>query len=436
MFHLKKELAPQNNKVTAFFPINTKDRKDIFDWSIVLGHFIKYCYRRQIPSDSLDEFEETCRELLLQKLDEPEFWSVIKAMYFQGQDLFKISPELLLFKAQKVAGNSANKRLGDFFLNLLQENHLVDKPPLQINFLEREIVNAFEAFILTKGKEIEVTERTTESPYLPFMSQSFYSDLKFLISKPNYFLNNITDFLRLYAFLYTAQLSLNLDAWQQGEPIPRKCFFILDNEKASDERTWIKDYGYKQLERNFWKVFPYLAMAESLQEPKKKKIPLWRIAEELTSNQYLSELNTYIQDFADDRGFNKDFAEQDTSIEAIRLLLSLSLKQFDKAETRHEVNVSYKKAIETELCGHFIQNRGRAGRVLVFNQDYILLLSNLAIGNNREQMRFHELIIEFESRGVFFDKQTQKVLVDFYERIGNVERMSDSGDAVYVRKTI
>ncbi|MQK80561.1 DNA phosphorothioation-dependent restriction protein DptG, partial [Escherichia coli] len=27
-------------------------------------------------------------------------------------------------------------------------------------------------------------------------------------------------------------------------------------------------------------------------------------------------------------------------------------------------------------------------------------------------------------------------LVAFYERMGNVERMSDSGDAVYVRKTV
>ncbi|MER0461339.1 DNA phosphorothioation-dependent restriction protein DptG [Aeromonas caviae] len=27
-------------------------------------------------------------------------------------------------------------------------------------------------------------------------------------------------------------------------------------------------------------------------------------------------------------------------------------------------------------------------------------------------------------------------LVSFYERMGNVERMSDSGDAVYVRKTL
>jgi DNA phosphorothioation-dependent restriction protein DptG len=51
-------------------------------------------------------------------------------------------------------------------------------------------------------------------------------------------------------------------------------------------------------------------------------------------------------------------------------------------------------------------------------------------------MQFHDLTDGFKSRGVFFDKQSEQALINFYERIGNIERMSDSGDAVYVRKTV
>jgi DNA phosphorothioation-dependent restriction protein DptG len=69
------------------------------------------------------------------------------------------------------------------------------------------------------------------------------------------------------------------------------------------------------------------------------------------------------------------------------------------------------------------------------NQDYLTLLTNLAIGEN-QRLRFSDLLKEFEARGVYFDKKTQQALIKFYERVGNVERMSDSGDAVYVRKTI
>jgi DNA phosphorothioation-dependent restriction protein DptG len=69
------------------------------------------------------------------------------------------------------------------------------------------------------------------------------------------------------------------------------------------------------------------------------------------------------------------------------------------------------------------------------NQDYLIMLTNLAVGVN-QRLRLHELLEEFRARGVYFDKVTQQKLVSFYERVGNIERMSDSGDAVYVRKTI
>ncbi|MGX5203212.1 DNA phosphorothioation-dependent restriction protein DptG [Aliikangiella sp. IMCC44632] len=436
MLKLKSELKPQNNKVTAFCPINTKDGKDLYDWNSVLGHFVKYCYRKKVPDNSIEAFKQECKKAFEQKLDEPDFWREIETMYFSGEELYKVSPELLLFKAQKVKVGTSDKRLGDFFLNLLQDNHIQEKPDTKLNFLEREIVNEFEKFVSSQKSSGFVTEKANEEPYLPYVVDKFYKDLVFLNSKPKYFLATLIDFLRLYAFLYTSQLTINLDAWQQGKPEPKKCYFIMDNEKASDERTWVKDYGYKQIERNLEKVFPYLAMNESLQEPSAKKLPLWRVAECLGQDNYLQELNAYAVSFIEDRNLSCAHTPSNNSQDALKELLRLSRMQFGKAESRVGIDIKYKNSIETKLFGHFVQSRGRAGRVLVINQDYILLLTNLAIGASREQLRFNELIEEFESRGVFFDKQSHKALVDFYERIGNVERMSDSGDAVYVRKTV
>ena len=72
---------------------------------------------------------------------------------------------------------------------------------------------------------------------------------------------------------------------------------------------------------------------------------------------------------------------------------------------------------------------------MVLNQDQMLLLTNLTIGKE-EKLRLHELRQGFEQRGFYLDNQSLQMLVSFYERMGNVERMSDSGDAVYVRKTL
>ncbi|MNE64831.1 hypothetical protein D3C80_1602660 [compost metagenome] len=71
----------------------------------------------------------------------------------------------------------------------------------------------------------------------------------------------------------------------------------------------------------------------------------------------------------------------------------------------------------------------------MLNQDQLLLLTNLTIGK-ADKLRLHDLRKGFELRGFYLDNQSLQQLVSFYERMGNVERMSDSGDAVYVRKTL
>lgn len=433
---LKTELVARKNEVKSFPLIANKlQGANEFNWDHVVGYFIKYCFRSDVAKGNIDEFGFTCQTKFEEKLDQPEFWLQIKQMYFANDELFKISPELLLFKSSNSKAKSPESRMGRFFLNLLQDFYLHERPKTKLNFIEKEIVSAFQSYVVKGNSSGTITEKPKEEPYLPFIADSFAKDLIFLNSKPKYFLNSLTDFLRLYAFLYTAQLAINLSAWKQGKPSPKKCFFIMDHERASEERTWVKDYGYKQLERGFEKVFPSLALSESLQESDSVKLPLWKVAEQITDDK-LDALNDYILSFSKERNLTPPEPMPTDSLDALTQLLNLFEKQFGKTESRHDVNVKYRKDIESEMCKHFIQNRGRAGRVLVFNQDYIMMLTNLAIGEKQEQLRFHELIKEFESRGVSFDKQSQKVLVDFYERIGNVQRMSDSGDAVYVRKTV
>ena len=258
----------------------------------------------------------------------------------------------------------------------------------------------------------------------------------FLGKRPKYLLSIFKDFLRLYTFLYTSQLSINIKDWRAGEPKAKPMYFILDNEKASDERTMVHEFGYKPMKKALWSIFPYLSMNEALQIPKAKVQPIWQVAKSVTELPETGKwLNSYAEAFKKQRELKFELTTSDDPLSGLQSLLSLSVNQFSRGESRHEINVQYVRTIETELCDHFVQSRGRAGRVLVFNQDYLVLLTNLAIGE-LDRLRFNELIKAFESRGVFFDKQSQQVLIEFYERIGNVERMSDSGDAVYVNKTI
>ena len=124
-----------------------------------------------------------------------------------------------------------------------------------------------------------------------------------------------------------------------------------------------------------------------------------------------------------------------TVVDELDVLFHYAESQFSEGTTKERVNQQYGEVFEKTVAQNFIQTRGRAGKVLVMNQDFVLLLTNLAIGN-RTRLRFQEVMKGFQNRGFYFDKQSQQALISFFERVGNVERLSDSGDAVYVRSTI
>lgn len=448
MLLLKSELQVKNNALNSYFPIRTKDRYDIFDWDSALGHVVKHSYRKEFitvkdPEDpngkkdkqfELADFKSAGQKVFLRKLDEADFWPILENMYFQGDELFKIAPEFLLFKTNKAVGNTPNTRLGNMFASLLQDFSFTDKPNTSLNFLEQQLFNVLSNYLKEQVPAKELQSK--EAPYLPFLANHFQQDLNFLSKRPKYLLSIFKDFLRLYAHLYTAQLALNLKDWRAGEPSPKLHYFILDTEKASDERSLVKSYGHKQLSTALWRIFPYLAMNESLQDTKKQIVPIWQLAQNLQQSPTCAEaLEKYATEFKEDRQLNTTITDSSEPLEQLDSLLKLAADQFNRGESRADINLQYVKSTEAELCSHFVQSRGRAGRVMVFNQDYLILLTNLAVGE-KDKLRFHELVLAFESRGVFFDKQSQQALIEFYERIGNVERMSDSGDAVYVLKTI
>ena len=122
------EEVNSKNTLNSFFPVRTKDRPGVFDWDSVLGHVVKTSFRKELGKGGIDEFKLLCQNTFLAKLDEDDFWSIVEQMYFEADDLFKIAPEFLLFKAQKTAGSTPNARLGRMFSSLLQNFFFRDIP--------------------------------------------------------------------------------------------------------------------------------------------------------------------------------------------------------------------------------------------------------------------------------------------------------------------
>lgn len=428
---------PPNNSLSTYLPLRTKDKHYQFCWETVLGYFVHFAYKKEFLKTDLEGFKNLCRQRFSDLLDEPDFWSEIERMYFESGGIFTISPELLMFKAVKGEIDTNNEKLGKMFVGLLNGYSLDPSPEVNLNMLEKEIKSEFDtSYVSTKPKQLGPKNKT---PYLPFLTECFQQDLNFLNERPHYLVTQFPAFLRLYGFLYISQMALNIRDWKNGAPSSKPCFFIVDNEKASRERSHVKNFGYAQLVEYLEYLFPYLVMNETIQEKGETK-PLWLLAKSIKdSHDALTWLNQFSKHFYSERSkYYQDPTQPEVRgevLSALQHLLDLSYRQFDVKHGTLEENRNLIKHVLKYICAPFIQRRGQAGQVLTINQDYVVLLTNLAIGED-EKLRFHELIKAFELRGVFFDKQSQQSLVDFYERMGNVERMSDSGDAVYVKKTV
>ncbi|MEZ9132903.1 DNA phosphorothioation-dependent restriction protein DptG [Vibrio breoganii] len=428
------EQVPNKNSLSSYLPIRTKGND--FDFNAVIGLVLRGLLRKKVESYRYEEFVADCQSAFEEKLGEDEFWQVLKEMYFDNKNIFTVSPELLLFRAQKGEFVAGDSRIASMYSNLLQ-NMRVEEFDAKLNFIEREMLSTL------RGKmKPDSSLQANEKPYLPYLSKAFREDLRFLASRPKYLLSEIESFLSFYGFAYTAQLSLALADWRSGqEPIAKPLYFIMDHERASNERTHIKNHGYKLFNESATRLFPMLTMLEFLQpgigEKNAIKIPLWEISkgiQESKSAHLKESLENFARAFRSQRNLETTLDESDSALDWLGNVMKLASAQFSVGE-RFNINKKYVSEVEKYLASHFIQSRGRSGRVLVLNQDYIILLTNLVVGE-KDKLRFHELITAFEQRGIFVDKQTEQELIKFYERIGNVERMSDSGDAVYVRKTV
>ncbi|MDV7510918.1 DNA phosphorothioation-dependent restriction protein DptG [Acinetobacter baumannii] len=434
---LSKNLKPASNSMATFYPISTNENSNDFNWNIVTNLFLSELYglvydkQTDKLKNNLKIFNQNFEEKFKDLVSDDQAWKTIEEVYFFNNNIAKIAPKLRIFSLSEDIHNlSAEKRIVNLLKTLLKKDYIYQNGINNLNFIEKLIYESFEQMFPSDTPDISGI-----SSYLPNLSNIFSEDLVFLTTNSKYFLDNIQFFIEIYIFLYTAQLAIVINSWRDAkQPEIKDCYFILDTERASRERILLQRSGYKLVEKGLYSIFPILALTELLQTGEKQKVPLWQLITTLT-DQDIEPLKKYCQDFADDRALNTDISKLVNLSDLLDEMEHLYKSQFEKGETRASRNMNVVRAIKNIILKPFTQVRGSAGTVFVLNQEYLLLLTNLIIGK-RDKIRLYELIKELERRGIFFDKESRKAIVEFYERLGNVEKMSDSGDAIYVKKTI
>lgn len=422
------------NALKSFLPFRKGGKE--FEYPAVGGNVLcSLVGKRPRKGFSIEAFKTLCLERLKHRLSESRVLDDLQRMYFDDYAFLNRSPRFLLLKGS-TGENASTKHLSDIFCAFVKPHANVAFEG-SATFVEKLFIEALDENLKEQPSEVG------EHPYVPFVADLFQKDLLFLVDHADYLMGAFESLFEVYNFIYCTQLALNITHWGGGRcPEVRPLYFILDDERASSERTQLSSFGFKPLETAIARVFPRLSVLEYLNiDDRAPAEPLWAFGRALLDapqdqqDAAAASVRKFSAAFQAERKIAPKAAAGVTVFDEIELLLHYSESQFAEGTGRHRVQMQYVEAFEKTVAQNFIQVRGRAGKVLGINQDFVLLLTNLAIGK-RTRLRFQEVMKEFQSRGFFFDKQSQQALISFFERVGNVERLSDSGDAVYVRSTI
>lgn len=439
LMQYRKEIKINSkNTLTTYSPVRSKDENKEIDWQSIVGLFLSDVCNKDFNINGIDEFRSECKLSFDGSFERINDFDLVEKIYFSTDDIYKISPDFLILKSKSSHIEQNNLRIADMYFNLLGSEIDFNFGDAKVNFLEKEIIRILNEKRIKKHEKYNVKEE----PYLPYLSEKFKEDLIFLSKNSKYFIANIENFLKLYGFLYSSQLALNL-YFTFEEPKNQELYFILENEKASGERSCLKNSGYSLFYRRIQKVFPLLSINEQIQNQFETTKPFWKLFQELDDNEEnIKILKDFLEKFTIEKKFEFDAKKyNDSNLKGIlEGILNIAEKQFSdkfpvENESRIPVNSRIVSTYVKKLCKDFIKYRGSAGATLVINFDFFLLLTNLCIAD-REKLRLNELLVEMQSRGVYFDKKSHSEIISFYERVGNIERMSDSGDAIYVKKTI
>lgn len=423
------------NKATDYLPIGPGGpEKQKLDWDKVNQVLMEDLFQLSIKNRDKEHLKIEILKSFKNSRDTKELVNIVDSLYLSTNAINNITPLAYL-----VSNQETPKARTQTMISIVQ-GLLIS--PLNTG-IELDGNNPLETLIINKvhalcEHKVFDSKRTS---YLPFLAEMFTKDIKTLSKDSNYFLNELESLLKLYTFLYLTQLTIQLCIPDNRFKLPtaKPLYFILETESASRERHECNQFGYDYLFSNTrgmaLSLFPLLGYFSQITSH-----PIWTISIEGNNNltQKVNELNKAIAML-----FNEECQNADSLDTALNKGAAFQKQVFEeslastKKGSRKSANKSVVQIFESIFSTEFITNRKSAGKYLVLNSNVLILLTNLIIkGSSESRLLIDDVIEGFKQRGIWFDLKSRKALLKFYENVGNIEKLSDSGDAVYVKSTI
>ncbi|WP_046228166.1 DNA phosphorothioation-dependent restriction protein DptG [Paenibacillus dauci] len=434
-------------------PYNTKFKDTQYNFREVTGEFIRLIGQKQLNEivntekllnkvlDSID-FEEVNQR--------SEFKQMIKTLFIdEHNQLYLFHPQTLYYINTV---DNENKKLATFLYNILWMN----EQPWSMSNNTDDHSDLMSALLFKSLPQLSDNTKDPKnySNLIPIVSDLFIKDFKWLATKSELFTSQVEKVISYYYFLYVTQLARKNEMLfkannQEIQPV----YFTFEGEERLSKTRVSYEFGWKSIERainqtfahvNFLKMINFTESSYTHSE-NSKLLSYEQIAEQVQimspeeQTELEQQVDTLIEEYKEKLSGDIKWEQLGTfksssNVPALQKLDSLFHMidyQFNQSSRSKPYN-EFKQWFVHFCQKTFLKSRGRSGKMLILDTDYLLFLTKLMI-KNEPKIRLKNLFSELEARGMVFDRDTQTAIVDYFEKLNLLEKKSDSGDAIYVK---
>ena len=445
IFDEVKNKSKKHIRDDALVPFKTKtDKNQYEDFSGVVGAFSRILSGISAKK-TLDI--KMMKNKMRQKMDDCSdedfeiLFHIVENMYFDKNKLIPINTRALSY----IDCNISQQQVAEYLFSLFVDSTKKKKKYKAME--ESEDTNVLQKLVfesLENDNTDSIVNITHADCFLPYVKEVFVKDFEVLLTNTTLYQDNIYRFLAYYYMFYVSQLAVKLSKFEHGNRNEiEKVFVTLYEEVVTKVRPGY-EYGWKYVKDKVGHMFSHSVVLEMLSHNVQnahldyigyfnhfnKSINDEKVADEIKHirEQYMNWIQL-------DYSGCKHNVEKDTTCATsteIKKLFETIDYQFINGGRRSHYNGYNKKFIDF-VQKNFGKFRGIYGYTLSVHESDIVMFTRLILFENDGKIRLAKLFDEFAKRGLLFDRESKKHIVELFEKMNVIEKRSDSGDAQYVK---
>lgn len=425
-------------------PFSANEKTLVDDFSGVIGSFSRFISNKKIKGafDCTEFIEEVVEKVGDYEgiLSKEIFKDIIRTMFIEEEKLVNFDIKTLNY----INSTKADEKIASFLYSVLFDENLKKEA---LKHYDIDVNNILYKLVLKSLPTLKENNYSIDvyKCYVPYVKKMFVKDFTFLINHEDLYKDSLKRLLEYYYMFYVSQLSIKLDKFENAElDKVEKVYYTLSWESISKNRIAYR-LGWELLKGKVDSLFSHAVALELLNtnydESQLNYIELAEAYNSVDKDEIESSLKEVVNIYQSQiKGVVWDEfkpTSKQSSVngfnEVYRLYDSLEY-QFNKG-TRKRAHDAYKNWFVKFVEKNFGKRRGPLGYTLNMTEDDIILMTKLCI-SDKKKLKLSVLFEEFEKRGLFFDRDSSKKIIQLYEKLNLLEKKSDSGDAQYVRSVL